>query len=277
MKKSKTFVFFPSKKVLPVLDLDVSIIHFGYEKANKDHKQGPHVKTEHILQYVLEGEGFLQIGKALYPVKPGDLFYLPKNVLLTYYANPENPYRYYWLGVDGVSAKMLLSKAKLTPQTPVKHYNNDDMVRIFENIEALLERNDFMGYVAANGEMYQLFSLLLSYEEENLQNLKNTTDEYVEKAIEYIKNNFSNDIRITDIARHVGLNRNYFSVLFHQYTNLSPVEYLLKHRIFQAEKMLKQGFSVTETAMNCGFNSPAHFSVQFKKITGTSPSTYKKR
>ena len=83
---------------------------------------------------MLEGEGFLQIGKALYPVKPGDLFYLPKNILLTYYANPENPYRYYWLGVDGVSAKMLLSKAKLTPQTPVKHYNNDDMVRIFENI-----------------------------------------------------------------------------------------------------------------------------------------------
>ena len=130
------------------------------------------------------------------------------------------------------------------------------------------------GYLAAKGLAFELFARLLSFHEENVHKLRPPAVEYVEKAIRYVKDNFGDDIGVSDMAAAVGVGRSYLCILFKKLTSVSPVEYLISYRIGQAEKMLASGLSVTETALSCGFNSPAHFCVQFKKRTGRTPSRY---
>lgn len=273
--KNATFHILPLYTLMPVHDVNVSVVNFGFQGSDKEHYCPPQVKTEHVLQYIVEGEGFLELGGKEYRLHAGDLFYLPKNELLSYRAEKNNPYRYYWIGLDGVSAEKLLARAGLRKKSPVAHYDDEEIVKIYQRIGDALAKNDFAGYVEANGEAYKLLALLLAKNGENENRLKTPSAECVDRAISYIKTHFSEDIGIKDVARAAGLQNNYFSALFRKHTGSPPVEYLLRYRIFQAERMLAQGLFVTETAFACGFNSLSHFSYQFKKLTGVSPREYR--
>lgn len=205
------------------------------------------------------------------------MFYLPKNTLLSYYSDKNEPYEYFWIGLDGVSVKQLIEKIGLSETEPVKNMPDECIIDTFVKIETSLCENNFAGLYRAHGELFNLLSLLLSYRSENLTPLKSTVNRYVENAVCYIETNFGMDINVTQIAKTVGLSRNYLCVLFGRHMGISPVKYLMNYRIEQSRKMLAQKLTVTETALNCGFNSPANFSVQFKKITGMSPVKYRTR
>ncbi len=265
----------PGNKYFPISDITFDIINFGFQDVDPQHKQGPYFKTEHVLQYVLSGKGFYEICGKKHTVKHGDMFYLPKNVLLSYAADPTDPYTYFWLGMDGASAKTLIERTGLSERTPVIHYGDNAITRYYESIEAHLSQNTFADHLSATGKAYELIAFLLSKNEDNLQKLKSVAVEYADAAIQFIKNRFNEDITVQQIADYVGIGRSYLCVIFTKYTSMSPVEYLIRYRVDQAQKMLSQGFSVTDTALNCGFNSPAHFSVQFKKITGKTPIKFK--
>ena len=270
-------IIIAGNKYFPVSDINFDIVNFGYQDADPSHRQGPYFKSEHVLQYVLGGRGYYEIHGKRHTVKKEDLFYLPKNVLLAYYADENDPYYYYWIGIDGASAKKLTERTGLTEFSPVKYYGDDEITAFYKEIEKYLNENTFAGHLAATGKAYELMARLLAGNEDNIQKLKSVSVEYADAAIQYIKNHFNEDITVQSIADHIGIGRSYLSVIFSRHTSMPPVEYLVRYRVDQAGKMLKQGLSVTDTAINCGFNSPSHFSVQFKKITGRTPAEFRKR
>lgn len=275
METTHTYFYAPMSSNMPLADFNLSLLQFGFQDKDKAHKQGPLTKTEHVLQYISEGKGTLRVGGKTYELNAGDLFYLPKNVMLSYNSESSDPYTYYWIGFDGASAAQIVKRIGLTPENAVRRYNEPAITAAYERIGEALAKNNLASYTEALGEFYKLLGLLLSFNNENIQKLKSVSVDYVDKAIIYIQNNFNADINVTSIAEAIGLGRNYFSVIFHKYTGITPVEYLMRYRIDQAQKMLSQGMPVTETAISCGFNSPANFSVQFKNITGISPVKYK--
>ena len=276
MQKNKTVNIFSLKESFPLNNINLSIVNFGIQENDPTHRQGPVTKAEHVLQYITEGQGELIIKGKRYTVKEGDMFYLPKNVVLHYFSDKSNPYRYYWVGFDGTSARQLLALAGFSEETPVIRIERENILPIYKAIHAALCSRNIIGYVNANAALLNLFSAILSIRDGNLKTIKNVSVEYVSNAISFIQNNFSYDINVTAIADAVGLKRNYFCVLFKKHTGVSPVEYLMNYRINQARFMLAQGMHVTETAISCGFNSPSNFSAQFKRIIGQTPFEYRK-
>ncbi len=268
--------YFTSGKTYPINNLNLSLVNFGIQMSDPRHSQGPTIKTEHVLQYVYNGRGTLIIAGKSFEVSKGDLFYLPKNVVVTYFSDCNNPYEYYWLGVDGASAKSLINGIGLNESSPVKRIENEEIITNFEHLRRSVEKNSLSGFIEANSYMFKLVSLFLSTEEENNKILKNVSVESVNKAVYFIQSNFGKDINVTEISEAVGLNRNYFCGLFKKYTGSSPVDYLMSYRINQAKLMLANGMRVTETAISCGFNSPSNFGSQFKKSVGVTPSSYRK-
>ena len=75
--KSSTFHILPLYTLMPIHDVNVSVVNFGFQSSDKEHICPPQVKTEHVLQYIVGGEGFLELGGKEYPLRAGDLFYLP--------------------------------------------------------------------------------------------------------------------------------------------------------------------------------------------------------
>lgn len=269
-----TFSYGIQKQYFPVADTDFRIATFGFQDADPGHRYRA-IKQEHVLQYVVAGRGRFEVNGKTYAVAAGDLFYLPKNVLVYYCAEPQDPYRYYWVEIDGAAVKQLLERAGLTAETPVAHYADSVIEGLFRNIQPKILENTFAGYLSAKGMVYELLARFLFFREDSSKKLQPPAVQYVEQAILFIKENFNDDIGVAEIAAYVGVGRSYLSVLFSRLTSVSPSEYLISYRIEQAKKMLDLGIPVTETATSCGFNSPAYFSAQFKKRTGKSPSKYR--
>lgn len=109
-------------------------------------------------------------------------------------------------------------------------------------------------------------------------NMKSISSNYnIARVQHYIHQHYSEHIVVDDLAKLVNMSPSNFNRLFKQETELSPIEYLIYIRIERAKQMLKRKeFSITEIATACGFSSSAHFASSFRKITGVTPSEFRK-
>ena len=108
---------------------------------------------------------------------------------------------------------------------------------------------------------------------------KNTANQNIpatlQCAINFIQKEFSEDIQIADIASAAGCSASYLSRIFKNHLGKSPYCYLTEYRLFFAEKLLRNQFSVTEVASMSGFCDSSVFIKRFKKSFGMTPLKYK--
>ena len=80
------------------------------------------------------------------------------------------------------------------------------------------------------------------------------------------------------MAATVGMGTTLFNEKVKSYSGFSPLNYLINIRISEAIKLLKKpDLNVTDIALDTGFYSSQHFSTTFKKLTGYTPSEFRKR
>ena len=102
-------------------------------------------------------------------------------------------------------------------------------------------------------------------------------DDRIERAIGLMETKYHEHLNIDEIAREIGLERSYFSVLFKEKTAVSPHKYLNSLRIRKACDLIeKENCSISEAAAATGFD-PCNFARIFKKETGETPLTYFKK
>ena len=101
---------------------------------------------------------------------------------------------------------------------------------------------------------------------------------YVADTINYIKKNFSSDIRLSTLASLSSVCPEHLSRIFKKETGFGISEYLTMVRLQNARRLLREEpkISIAEVALRCGYNDSNYFSEQFKKHHGTSPLAYRK-
>ena len=104
-----------------------------------------------------------------------------------------------------------------------------------------------------------------------------SSEEKLKRVIAFIEENFTSDISREGLAAAVDLNPSYMSRLFMTYTGKKISEYINELRVKQVvEKIENGGNLILDIALDAGFESMSTFNRAFKKITGTTPSEYKK-
>ncbi|HWT77163.1 MAG TPA: helix-turn-helix domain-containing protein [Mobilitalea sp.] len=99
----------------------------------------------------------------------------------------------------------------------------------------------------------------------------------LDKSIQYLKANYSISAKLTDLASQSFLSPTYFCKLFKDYTGMTISEYVQKIRIEEACNLLTQTDSkIIMIAQEVGYKDIKHFNEVFKKLTGMTPSIYKK-
>ena len=95
--------------------------------------------------------------------------------------------------------------------------------------------------------------------------------------INYISNNFTEDIHLSDVARDLGYHEKYLSSAVRSLTGVNFRTFLALYRINYAKNlMINNQESISEIAAKCGFTSINTFNRMFLKITGVTPSKFKK-
>ncbi|MHB8962316.1 MAG: helix-turn-helix domain-containing protein [Saccharofermentanales bacterium] len=95
-------------------------------------------------------------------------------------------------------------------------------------------------------------------------------------AIDYISNNYRNEIRLEDISSQTFLNPVYFSRLFKKCFKMTPVQYMNRIRLNEACRLLTQtGQSILEISENTGFCNQFYFSKVFRHHFRKTPTEYR--
>lgn len=91
-----------------------------------------------------------------------------------------------------------------------------------------------------------------------------------------LENNFSKDWKLDGLLKIAHMSRSNLMRVFRKATGQTPIEYLVRLRIQKAMELLRTTtLTITEIALEVGFNDSNYFSRQFRKTIGQSPSDYR--
>ncbi|WEK55546.1 MAG: response regulator [Candidatus Cohnella colombiensis] len=137
---------------------------------------------------------------------------------------------------------------------------------------------------------------MFSYHAQDYRNLRTETDCLLDKQIQtitmyqerfkpdvvqqmkrYIIENSQEDISLEMIARKVDLSPFYISKVFKEQLGVNYIDFLTECRIEKAKQLMSDPeLSLKEITFEVGYNDPNYFSKVFKKISGVSPTEYRK-
>lgn len=100
---------------------------------------------------------------------------------------------------------------------------------------------------------------------------------YVRRCVNLLSERMSEDTRIEELAKELGISAAYLQRLFRQVHGMTIIDYLNRMRIERAKLLLlNTDDPVVEIAMEAGFNSRQHFTRVFTSLEGISPQEYRR-
>lgn len=248
----------------------------GYSECKPLHSYGPASRPNYIIHYILDGKGIYQVGEQKYQLSKGQGFLIEPEALTFYQADKDDPWSYLWIGIGGNGVKKLIHNLGLNNRQLI--FRCDYGEELKEIVFSMLKhtQSTITNQYYLQSRLYEFFSVMTrditvdKYEEQTRENL------YVQEAITYIRNHYSQGITVTDIAQHLNVNRSYLYTIFKDNLNLSPKEFLTKFRISRAKDQLTlTDFSIEYIASSCGYHNTLTFTRSFKQTIGMTPSQYR--
>ena len=93
----------------------------------------------------------------------------------------------------------------------------------------------------------------------------------------YIYENYGGELGLSDIAAAGSVSRSQCAKLFKQYTGLSPVAFLTRHRLERSlDRLRTTGESIAAVAQSCGFADQSYFTRLFLREYGCTPTAYRR-
>jgi AraC-like DNA-binding protein len=108
--------------------------------------------------------------------------------------------------------------------------------------------------------------------------LDHDVSELINKTIDFLIHNLTEDIRLSDVARRCEMSDSAFSRFFKKNTGHGFVRYVNRMRVNRACTLLVQTATpITDICFETGFNNLSNFNRQFLSFCGVTPSEYRRQ
>ncbi|MGG2198281.1 MULTISPECIES: AraC family transcriptional regulator [Paenibacillus] len=98
----------------------------------------------------------------------------------------------------------------------------------------------------------------------------------LDRAKSYIRERFTEEVSLEEVADFVHLNPHYFSKIFKQQVGETFIDFVTGLRIDKAKALIaSEQLSLKEVCYEVGYKDPNYFSRVFKKVTGVTPTEYR--
>jgi len=257
---------------------DLSLFECGKEKCCPVKDIVSYAKKYHVLHFVLNGKGYLELFGSRYELNKGDFFYIPPMAEAHYYPDAKDPWTYTWFGFGGDLGEQFLRICGISSQEPIFRKIHDNSLN--DDFNELVYTYNHVGYLDLKclGYVFIIFSVMIDHCNVVAPKTLTPKESHVKEAKEFIAYNFQFPITVQNIADSVNLTTNYLSNIFQETLGMSPKQYLTKYRMERACVMLADGrLKIKDVAFRVGYKNQLHFSGEFKKIKGLSPKFYQEK
>lgn len=256
----------PSMEI--IVDHVGHIIHTPGNSSEKD------LRNLDILHYIVRGKGTFTCDGKTFFLRQGDLFLFPRDTIVSYRADEQDPWELYYVGFFGEKAdyymKLLgLSKTNIAlhdiaPETVLPYYQN--------MLEAA--RDQDISFTSLTGWFYLILGALM-------RRCGCSTDkaepiDLFHAIVNYIQVNLSHPLRIAAIADMFHISQPQLFRLFKKNEGVSPQQYYTRARMNYACTLIHQSLlSFKEISQLCGYEYESHFYKAFRKEFHITPAEFR--
>jgi len=275
------------KKIEP--DFGSSLRYSRFTERNPDAKAYWHYHPEVELVFIKNGYGNRYVGNHISKFDDGDLILMGPNI----------PHFGYEFGLQGINEEIVVQFKKDLIKSSVQFmpelgaigdliaksksgisFYGETKKYIGNELVLMEHKNAFERWIS----MFKILQFLAESEEYRILNAKGVTliiqnqdDDRINQVYQYVKENYTSEITLTQISDIALMTIPAFCRYFKKYTKKTFTQFVNEFRISQAVRLIaSENKSISEIAGEVGFNNFSHFNKQFKKLTGKSPSLYKK-
>lgn len=145
-----------------------------------------------------------------------------------------------------------------------------------KKISSLSKFNQFIELI----EIFQFLAQSREYTQLKARPISSKTilkqQERILQIYKHVEENFKDRIDTNQIADKINMTVPAFCRYFKKTTKLTYTDFVNQYRITHSKKLLLQDKNVSEACYDSGFENLSYFNRAFKKITGMSPSVFKK-
>lgn len=238
--------------------------------------------AETVLEYIVEGRGYLNVDGENYAAAKGDVYILRKKTTHTYWSDAKSPWVKIFFNIRGSLAEKILEEYKLGTKGKVV-LNGEGLEDDFREMLERVSDNTISQAERFDGAAIDFLKIIIKLA--NLErmrgNLKGdlmSVEDEMNKLIEYITMNPKRIVSNQELGDVIYHSKDYVIKRFFANFGVTPYEYQIQQKIFSAKNLLGHTkMSVKEIAASLGYDDQHYFSYMFRKRCGLSPTQYRKQ
>jgi len=283
-----------------LLQHSFSLLHIDHVKLDSKWNYTNVISPYFRIYFIDEGEGFISNEHGEVKLEPGYLYIVPSftscnlccNSFLSQYF-----LHFFEESVNGISLfeynrRIMkvrtreidrINICRLLELNPGRGINRSDNPKIYEKNDYYRDYQDLnktvseSTFIETQGIILQLISRFLVSRKFNLKKTEPIPSKILE-TISYVQLNLKEYLTVNFLAKRASLHQDYFSRLFFRFTGERPLAYIHAKRVERAQYLIATtNLTYGEIAEETGFENVPHFAKVFKKVTGVTPGSYKKR
>ena len=268
-------------------------IHFFTDSIDHKHPASPHIHQLVELLYVTSGSALIVSDDTQCNVTSGDMVLFRANAVHSIYPSDDKcEFSVLFISIphvisyaykeDGMRYSMLLSRFHAANKNV---WRKEECLSLgicerFNELKTLSHSTFLSKDIVMKANAALIISAVLKdlSEQANAFEVFADSSESLSKkmddAILYINEHYSEDLTVASMSERLFMSYSYFSRNFKRVTGRCFKDFLNVTRINNAEMKLRStSKSVTQIAMECGYNNIAYFSAMYKKLKGISPTS----
>jgi AraC family transcriptional regulator, arabinose operon regulatory protein len=232
----------------------------------------PDGMSDWLITYTLDGEGYFEADSCEQRVRAGDVTLLKPGTPHRYGTPKGKSWDFVWAHfTGGFMDTSLLPLDALTIKQIEQQGVRERIYQAFLRILSDSREQGTFWHELCLGALREVLILLAKQQTSGF-------DPRIEETLYLLAQRMQETVRVEELARSVGLSASRLSHLFKENTGESIVEALNRMRIKQAALLLAHtNRNATEAAHDVGFQNYNHFTRQFRKYIGVTPSEFSRQ
>jgi len=234
---------------------------------------------EHAFMLSMEGRGQIEVGDAVRFAEPGDIVWLNTS---SHYAHGCAPgasgWGYYWIGVGaGTGLDAAYQVARCASEPVFAGAQSHEVVAMFERGIHAIRLSAPTAPAIISAAISDIIAEVLGRRARR-QGLLGSEQlgGRLGGVLERIRGDIDWPWTIPDMARLAALSPSQLHRIFKQRFGVSPITWLRNERVNRARRLLAdRALSIAEVGRRCGYADPYHFSRDFRRLCGASPSLFR--